>query len=80
MTPTDMLVVAGGVAAIVWVNWYFFFAGKAAANTTGNVAAQAAPHSAAKAAENTSGSLPGKTIQKTTGKAAKNAVDNKAAK
>ncbi len=26
MTPLDWLVVAGGVAAIGWVNWYFFLA------------------------------------------------------
>ena len=27
MNLLDWLVVAAGVAAIVWVNWYFFFAG-----------------------------------------------------
>lgn len=26
MSGTDWLVVAGAVAAIIWVNWYFFFA------------------------------------------------------
>ena len=26
MTLTDWLVVAGGIAAIAWVNWYFFLA------------------------------------------------------
>ena len=26
MTATDWMVVVGGVAAIVWVNWYFFLA------------------------------------------------------
>ncbi|HSB52886.1 MAG TPA: hypothetical protein VLD58_00955, partial [Gemmatimonadales bacterium] len=26
MSPTDWLVIAGGVALIAWVNWYFFFA------------------------------------------------------
>jgi glutamate synthase domain-containing protein 3 len=30
MTPTDIAVIAGGVVAIAGVNWYFFFAGKAA--------------------------------------------------
>jgi len=28
MSTTDWLVVAGGIAAIVWVNWYFFVAGR----------------------------------------------------
>jgi plastocyanin domain-containing protein len=27
----DLLVIAGGIAAIAWVNWYFFFAGRSAA-------------------------------------------------
>lgn len=27
MTLVDWLVVVGGAAAIVWVNWYFFVAG-----------------------------------------------------
>ncbi len=26
MTAADWLVVAAGIAAILWVNWYFFFA------------------------------------------------------
>lgn len=26
MTATDWIVVLGGVAAIAWVNWYFFVA------------------------------------------------------
>jgi hypothetical protein len=26
VTPTDWLVIVGGAAAIVWVNWYFFVA------------------------------------------------------
>lgn len=29
MTTTDWLVIAGGVAAIAWVNWYFFVASRA---------------------------------------------------
>ena len=28
MTPLDLLVVAGAIVAIVWVNWYFFLAGR----------------------------------------------------
>ncbi len=31
MTLADWLVIAAGVAAIVWVNWYFFFAERQAA-------------------------------------------------
>lgn len=27
MSTIDWIVVLGGVAAIAWVNWYFFFAG-----------------------------------------------------
>ena len=26
MTATDWIVVVGGIAAIAWVNWYFFLA------------------------------------------------------
>ena len=32
MSPTDWLVVLGGLAAIAWVNWYFFLAGRTSAN------------------------------------------------
>jgi hypothetical protein len=28
MTLSDWLVILGGAAAIVWVNWYFFVAGR----------------------------------------------------
>ncbi len=28
MTGTEWLVVIGGAAAIAWVNWYFFLAGR----------------------------------------------------
>ena len=28
MSAAEWLVIAGGIAAIVWVNWYFFVAGK----------------------------------------------------
>ena len=31
MTATDWIVVVGGIAAIVWVNWYFFLAERSAA-------------------------------------------------
>lgn len=31
MTVTEWAVVAGGLAAIAWVNWYFFLAGRGAA-------------------------------------------------
>lgn len=31
MSTSEVLVVLGGIAAIVWVNWYFFFAGRQAA-------------------------------------------------
>lgn len=27
MNVDEILVIAGGIAAIVWVNWYFLFAG-----------------------------------------------------
>lgn len=30
MSPVDWIVVLGGVAAIAWVNWYFFFAERSA--------------------------------------------------
>src|SRR5215213_6675462 len=30
MNVTTSLIILGGVAAIVWVNWYFFFAGRRA--------------------------------------------------
>jgi plastocyanin domain-containing protein len=29
MSTTDWLVIAGGIVAIAWVNWYFFLAGRA---------------------------------------------------
>jgi hypothetical protein len=28
MTGIDLAVVVGGIAAIAWVNWYFFVAGR----------------------------------------------------
>ena len=30
MSTSDILVLLGGIAAIAWVNWYFFFAGRTA--------------------------------------------------
>jgi plastocyanin domain-containing protein len=32
MDATDWLVISGGVAAIAWVNWYFFVAGRTPAH------------------------------------------------
>ena len=34
MTAAEWLVVLGGAAAIVWVNWYFFLAERSAASAT----------------------------------------------
>ena len=34
MTATDWMVVVGGIAAIVWVNWYFFLAERGAAKNS----------------------------------------------
>lgn len=31
MSTSDILVIVGGIAAIVWVNWYFFLAGRGSA-------------------------------------------------
>jgi hypothetical protein len=28
MTTADLVVIVGGIAAIAWVNWYFFVAGR----------------------------------------------------
>jgi hypothetical protein len=28
MTAADLVVIVGGIAAIAWVNWYFFVAGR----------------------------------------------------
>lgn len=28
MSTADLVVIVGGVAAIAWVNWYFFVAGR----------------------------------------------------
>ena len=34
MNATDWIVLAAGIAAIAWVNWYFFLAGRQAATAT----------------------------------------------
>jgi plastocyanin domain-containing protein len=34
MTLSQLLVLAGGIAAIAWVNWYFFLAGRRTASAT----------------------------------------------
>jgi len=34
IAPSDLMVAAGGVAAIAWVNWYFFVAGRAPVTAT----------------------------------------------
>lgn len=28
MTTAELVVIVGGIAAIAWVNWYFFVAGR----------------------------------------------------
>jgi plastocyanin domain-containing protein len=43
MSTVDWIVVLGGMAAIAWVNWYFFFAERSAVT----VAAQVAPDASA---------------------------------
>ena len=42
MSLSTTLVIIGGIAAILWVNWYFFFAGRKAAvvATSGNATAE----------------------------------------
>ena len=35
-TTSDWLVILGGLAAIAWVNWYFFIAGRAPASAAGS--------------------------------------------
>ena len=34
ISPSDWLVIAAGFAAVLWVNWYFFFAERAAATAS----------------------------------------------
>jgi plastocyanin domain-containing protein len=49
MTSTDWIVVAGGLAALAWVNWYFFLAERssAAAVATGQAGGEHATGQAA---------------------------------
>ena len=35
ITTTEWLVILGGLAAIAWVNWYFFLAERAAGSDAG---------------------------------------------
>jgi plastocyanin domain-containing protein len=37
MSTSAIVVLLGGIAAIIWVNWYFFFAGRTAASATEGV-------------------------------------------
>ena len=37
LNTTDWLVIAGGIAAIIWVNWYFFVAGRSRGATVAPV-------------------------------------------
>jgi plastocyanin domain-containing protein len=34
MSPADWIAVAAGIAAILWINWYFFLAGRQTATAT----------------------------------------------
>lgn len=34
MSPTDWIVILAGIAAIAWVNWYFFLARRPAVTAT----------------------------------------------
>lgn len=52
MTGTEWMVLAGATAAIAWVNWYFFLAGR------GEVAASVSPAGVATAAGGGSGATP----------------------
>ncbi len=36
MTTSEWVVIAGGLAAIAWVNWYFFATGRATATVQGS--------------------------------------------
>lgn len=42
MTGTDSIVVLGGIAAIAWVNWYFFLAQRRIVSATGGPVAPSA--------------------------------------
>ncbi len=47
MTPDEILVVLGGIAAIVWVNWYFLIVGRRGTGATRMPADGRAPQEAA---------------------------------
>jgi hypothetical protein len=36
MSPADWMVIAAGIAAIAWINWYFFLGGPAGGDPDGN--------------------------------------------
>ncbi len=42
LSTAEWLVIAGGISAIAWVNWYFFFAGRSVASATSAVTAAVA--------------------------------------
>jgi plastocyanin domain-containing protein len=43
MNATDWFVILAGLAAIAWVNWYFFFAGRSAATASASAVGVAGP-------------------------------------
>ena len=47
MNPTDWIAVLAGLAAIVWVNWYFLFAARSASSTDATVPMSASEGQAA---------------------------------
>ena len=49
LTANEWLVIAGGIAAIGWVNWYFFLAQRAVVSAVGPSTAVAAPNRVASA-------------------------------
>ncbi len=44
LSMAEWLVIAGGITAIAWVNWYFFFAGRTVAQATRAVAVGGSVH------------------------------------
>ncbi len=49
LEASEWLVVAGGIAAIAWVNWYFFLAQRTVVEAAGSASNVAAPGSVASA-------------------------------
>lgn len=47
MNPTDWIAVLAGLAAIVWVNWYFLFVARSASSTAATVPMSASEGQAA---------------------------------